>query len=204
MIVKGNKTMKLTKPTVCLILAAIALTLTVVPSMAQSTSADPKKDKERAEVRTMAEKTLQRLYKAQPLAEAAVQKAAAYAVFSNTGVKILVAGSGKGRGLAVNNKTRKETFMKMLELQAGFGVGVKKFSLVFVFDHQEAFDNFVNSGWQFGGQATAAAKTGDKGGAVAGAASVSDGIWVYQLTDKGVAVELTAKSTKFSKDDDLN
>ena len=28
----------------------------------------------------------------------------------------------------------------------------------------------------------------------------SQGVWVYQLTDKGLALEITAKSTKFSKD----
>jgi hypothetical protein len=37
-----------------------------------------------------------------------------------------------------------------------------------------------------------------------GAASVSDGIWMYQMTDKGLALEITAKGTKYSKDDDLN
>lgn len=62
----------------------------------------------------------------------------------------------------------------------------------------------MNSGWQFGGQSTAAATTGTKGGAMAGAASVSDGVWMYQLTDKGLAAEITAKSTKYSKDDNLN
>src|SRR5215831_58926 len=113
------------------------------------------------------------------------------------GVKILVAGSGNGQGIAVNNKTKKETFMKMLELQAGLGMGVKKFRVVFVFDNEKAFNNFVNSGWQFGGQSTAAAETGDKGGSMAGAVSVSDGVWMYQLTDKGLAAEITAKSTKY-------
>ena len=34
--------------------------------------------------------------------------------------------------------------------------------------------------------------------------SVSDGVWMYQLTDKGLAVEITAKSTKYYKNDDLN
>lgn len=48
------------------------------------------------------------------------------------------------------------------------------------------------------------ATTGIKGGAMAGAASVSDGVWMYQLTDKGLAAEVTAKSTKYSKDDNLN
>jgi lipid-binding SYLF domain-containing protein len=166
--------------------------------------ADNKKEKEQKEIRTMAQDTLQRLYKADPKAKCAVEGAAGYAVFSNMGVKILVAGSGKGKGIAVNNKSKHETFMKMLELQAGLGMGVKTFHVVFVFDNAKVLNGFVNSGWQFGGQSTAAAKVGDKGGAMAGAASVSDGVWMYQLTDKGLALEITAKSTKYYKDDDLN
>jgi len=49
----------------------------------------------------------------------AIATSAGYAVFSNFGMKILVAGSGSGKGLAVNSKTRVETFMKMFEVQAG-------------------------------------------------------------------------------------
>ena len=167
-------------------------------------AADPKIEKKQKEIRSMAQETLTRLYKAEPKAKSAVEGAAGYAVFSNMGVKILVAGSGSGKGIAVDHKTKHETFMKMLEVQAGLGMGVKKFSVIFVFDNERAFNSFVNSGWQFGGQATAAAKNGDKGGAMGGAASVSDGVWMYQLTDKGVALELTAKSTKYYKDVDLN
>ena len=167
-------------------------------------AADDKKAEEQKAVRKMAQDTLQRLYKAEPKAKGAVQGAAGYAVFSNTGVKILMLGSGKGEGLAVNKKSKAETFMKVVELQAGLGFGVKKFSVIFVFDNDTAFNSFVNSGWEFGGQTTAAATTGDKGGALAGAASVSPGVYMYQLTDKGVAVEITAKGTKYYKDDDLN
>ena len=166
-------------------------------------AADDKKAEEQQAVRKMAQDTLQRLYKAEPKAKGAVQGAAGYAVFSNTGVKILMLGSGKGEGIAVN-KSKQETFMKVVELQAGLGFGVKKFSVIFVFDNDTAFNNFVNSGWEFGGQTTAAATTGDKGGAMTGAASVSPGVWMYQLTDKGVALEITAKGTKYYKDDDLN
>jgi hypothetical protein len=39
---------------------------------------------------------------------------------------------------------------------------------------------------------------------VAGAVAISKDIWLYQLTDNGLAVELTAKGTKYYKDDDLN
>jgi lipid-binding SYLF domain-containing protein len=167
-------------------------------------AADSSIEKKQQDIRSMAQQTLQRLYKAEPKAKSAVTGSAGYAVFSNMGVKILVAGSGNGKGIAFNNKTKQETFMKMLELQAGLGIGVKKFSVIFVFDTEKALNGFVNSGWEFGGQATAAAKNGDKGASMEGAASVADGVWVYQLTDKGVALEITAKGTKYYKDGDLN
>jgi len=166
--------------------------------------ADTKKEKSQNEIRKMAQDTLQTLYKAEPKSKAAVKHAAGYAVFSNMGVKILLAGSGNGKGIAVNNKTKHETFMKMLQVQAGLGMGVQKFRVVFLFDNERALNSFINSGWDFGGQSTAAATTGTKGGAMSGAVSVSDGVWMYQLTDKGLAVEISATGTKYYKDDDLN
>ena len=158
----------------------------------------------RADVRKMASDTLARLYKVQPSAKRAVSSAAGYAVFSNFGMKIFFAGGGSGKGLAVDNKTKKETFMKMVEVQAGLGLGIKKFRLVWVFETQSLLNRFVNSGWEFGGQATAAAQASGQGGAFAGAMSVSPGVWLYQLTDDGLALELTAKGTKYYKDGDLN
>ena len=162
------------------------------------------KAKEQAEVRKAGQDALAALYKAQPSARKAVESAAGYAAFSNFGMKILLAGGGTGKGIAVNNKTKAMTYMKMAEVQAGLGLGVKKFQLVWVFENDPALNNFINSGWEFGGQATAAAKAGDKGGSYQGALAVSPGVWLYQLTDKGLALELTAKGTKYYKDDDLN
>lgn len=166
---------------------------------------EQKKEQERTEIRQMAQETLTRLYQAQPAAQTAVQNAYGYAVFSDTGVKILIGGSGHGQGIAIVNQNKSETFMKMLEAQAGLGFGVKKFKVIFVFDNQKAFDGFVDSGWQFGGEASAAAKTSpEKGGSMQGATSVSEGIWMYEMTDKGLSLEITAKGTKYSKDDGLN
>jgi lipid-binding SYLF domain-containing protein len=178
--------------------------LALVCALALSTAAATDKEKQQQKVRNMAQDTLQRLYKAEPRAKASIKRATGYAVFSDVGVKILFAGSDNGKGIAVNNRSKHETFMKMLELQAGLGMGVENFRVVFVFDNEKAFGNFVNSGWEFGDQATAAAKAGDKGGAMSGAVSVSDGVWMYQLTDNGLAVELSATGTKYYKDDDLN
>jgi lipid-binding SYLF domain-containing protein len=162
------------------------------------------KEEKQAEARKKAEAVLARLYKAQPSARAAVNSAAGYAVFSNSGMKILVAGGGKGQGIAVDNGTKNVVYMKMREVQAGLGMGVKKFSTIFVFETKEKLEQFVNSGWEFGGQATAAAKTKDGGGSMQGAKSVEPGVWMYQLTDKGLALELTGKGTKYSKADDMN
>jgi lipid-binding SYLF domain-containing protein len=175
----------------------LALTLPVLTYAAD-------KGKEQAEVRKAGQDALAALYKAQPSARKAVESAAGYAAFSNFGMKILVAGGGSGKGIAVNNKTKAVTYMKMAEVQAGLGFGVKKFQLVWVFENEKALNDFINSGWEFGGQATAAVKAADKGTAYQGAVSVSPGVWLYQLTDKGLALELTAKGTKYYKDGDLS
>jgi lipid-binding SYLF domain-containing protein len=162
------------------------------------------KEAQRAEVRKVAQQTLARLYRLQPAARGAIEKSAGYATFSNFGMKLLVAGGGKGEGVAVNNTTKQETFMKMIEVQAGLGFGIKKFRLVWVFETPTAFDNFVNSGWELGAQTTAAAQLSGQGAWATGAMSISPGVWLYQLTDDGLALELTAKGTKYYKDDKLN
>ena len=162
------------------------------------------KQEQQAELRKMANDTLAELYKLQPNARKNIAQAAGYAVFSNFGTKIFVVGGGTGKGIVINRKNKKETFMKMVEGQMGVGLGVKKFKQVWVFKTQKALNDFVNTGWEFGGQATAAAKSGDEGAAMAGAISVDTDIVLYQLTDAGLEAMLSAKGTKYYKDDDLN
>jgi len=167
-------------------------------------AADEKIEQKKSDIRKMANDTLEKLYKTQPSAKKAIKKAAGYAVFSNFGMKIFFAGGGTGKGIAVNNKSKKDTYMKMIEVQAGLGMGVKKFRLIWVFDNQSDLDTFINSGWELGGQGTAAAQASGEGAALAGAMSIKPGVWLYQLTDDGLALELTAKGTKYYRDDTLN
>ena len=183
------------------ILLVLSFTVIAGPSLAASKE---EIKKGQADIRKVSNETLNNLYKLQPSAKGAISKAAGYAVFSNFGMKILVAGSGTGKGIAVNNKSKKETFMKMVEVQAGLGFGIKKFRLVWVFENEKLLTDFINSGWEFGAQASASAKASDQGGGLAGALSVKPGIWIYQLTDDGLALELTGKGTKYYKDDNLN
>ena len=159
----------------------------------------------RSEIDTNTKTILAELYAADPSARSRIANAAGYAVFDNFGMKIFVAGSGNGKGIAVDNGSGKRTYMRMLELGAGLGFGIKTFRLVWIFDNDARFDRFVNQGWEWGGQTTVGASSHETGG-VAGAAAISvePGVWVYQITDEGVAAEITVKGAKYYKWDELN
>jgi len=150
----------------------------------------------------MKNEALSDLYKVRPHARAEIAAAPGYAVFSNANLNIIFASFSGGYGV-VNPKSGKQTFMKMGEAGIGLGLGVKDFRAVFIFHTQSDLERFVNSGWEFGGHADAAAKASDKGAAVGGEALV-DGITVYQLTKSGLALQATVKGTKYWKDDELN
>lgn len=162
-------------------------------------------DEQREEIREKNAQVLESLYEEIPSAQSAVENNRGYAILHNTGVKVLLFGSAHGRGLAVNNETGEEVFLRMQEGQAGLGIGVKEYALIFVFETPEAWEGFVrSSGWKASGSATAAANDGVNGGSLEGAALAADGVWVYQLTTKGLALELSIKGTRIYPDKKLN
>ena len=147
---------------------------------------------------------LKHLYKVEPKAKELIDKSVGYASFSNFGMKILIAGGGTGSGVVISKSGAKPIYMNMAEVQAGLGVGIKSFQNIFVFQTDSALNDFVNSGWTFGGQATVAAKYEKTGDAYQGSASVAPNVLMYQLTDSGLAAEITGKGTKYYKNTDLN
>jgi lipid-binding SYLF domain-containing protein len=167
-------------------------------------SAKDSPDKQREKIRKMAASTLTDLYKLQPDSKAAIQRSEGYAVFNNTGTNLFLLSTARGAGVAVNSKTKNETFMKMISVGGGLGVGVKDYRVIFVFETEPALATFMDSGWDASGQADAAAKVKESGAAYSGAANVSPGVWVYQITKNGLALQLTLQGTKYSKDKDLN
>ena len=94
----------------------------------------------------------------------------------------------------------------MVSYGAGIGIGFKKYFAVFLFEDSAAYDNFLESGWGADGQADATADTGKEGegGSVAVGMNVSRGVTLYQITDKGFAVQATVQGTKFIVSDELN
>jgi len=159
---------------------------------------------QRQEILKKSEDTLKALYQAQPKSKELIEKSVGYATFSNFGMKILIAGGGTGSGVVINRSGAKPVYMNMAEVQAGLGFGIKSFQNIFVFQTQAALNDFVNSGWTFGGQVTAAAKYENNGDAYQDATVVAPGVLMYQLTDSGLAAEITGKGTKYYKNTDLN
>ena len=159
---------------------------------------------QREEILKKNDATLRQLYRVQPNAKSLINKSVAYATFSNFGMKILIAGGGTGSGVVISRNGTKPIYMNMAEVQAGLGFGIKSFQNIFVFETEAALNDFVNSGWTFGGQVTAAAKYENNGDAYQDATIVAPGVLMYQLTDSGLAAEITGKGTKYYKNTDLN
>jgi lipid-binding SYLF domain-containing protein len=133
-----------------------------------------------------------------------IKLSAGYGVFSNVNVNLLIISAGNGFGMVVNKETGEKTYMKMALGGVGFGLGVKDFRQLMIFSTNDALNKFVNKGWEVGAHADAAAKTGDKGGAVNSAGDVSSGMEIYQVVENGLALQATVSAAKYWKDKELN
>ncbi len=160
--------------------------------------------KEQEGIREMRSEVLQDLYKEKPGAKKEVQESVAVAAFSSLGINLFLLSTARGGGIIRETKSGRETFMRMFSLGGGFGLGIKDFRVVFVFHTHSAYDDFLNSGWDFSGQADAAAKSDEKGVSEEAAATVIGGVSIYQFTEAGLVLQATLQGTKYSKDKDLN
>ena len=157
-------------------------------------------------VRDMRTSTLDELYQQAPEARTKVKNAAGYAVFTSIGSKIFVLATGNGFGIVRDNSTGQDTYMKMMEVGGGFGMGLKKYKAVFVFNDRAAMRTFLESGWEVGAEADAGAKAGDTGAGIGahGTSGELAGLEVYEFTDAGVSLSATATAAKYLRDDELN
>jgi lipid-binding SYLF domain-containing protein len=181
---------------------ALALLLfaagTTAPALAKTVQ------EQREKIREQSREVLELLYEAQPDARRSIAQSKGYATFSKWGVTLGPVGGGIGGGLAVALPSRRETFMRFVEGSASLGLGVKKYALVFVFETDKARVNFVEKGWTAGAQATAAAKSSTAGAAFDGAVSVAPGVWLYQITEAGLAAEIALKGARYYPNKKLN
>ena len=126
-------------------------------------------------------------------------KAYGWAAFDNLKIAIGWSGGG-GNGVAVNKKDGSRTYMKMGTVGIGLGLGVQKYQVVFFFQDEKTFRNFVDKGWQADATAQAAAGTAGAGAQT----GFVNGIAIYQLTDKGLMASADIAGTKYWKNKKLN
>lgn len=155
--------------------------------------------------RARAHETLNRLYREKPNARAAIEGATGFAVFNAIGTRLTIAGTGRGKGVAFDNRDGKVFYMRVGEISLGLGPSIKSIDLILLFKDRAAFDQFLVHGWNFQGGSVAAAKAGEFGGALEGAWEISPGVYAFQMTQSGLALEfLTIKTMRFYPDNGLN
>ncbi|WP_114652666.1 YSC84-related protein [Polynucleobacter necessarius] len=193
----------LTTPIFTLVLSVFCLNNSAFAQFSNPFGPQKTVTQQREDILKTSTDTLKALYQAQPKAKEVIEKSVGYATFNNFGMKILIAGGGSGSGVVIQ-KNSKPIYMDMIQVQAGLGIGITSFQNIFVFQTKAAINDFVSSGWTFGGQATAAAKYESNGGAYQNAAVVAPGVLMHQLTDSGLAADITGKGAKYYQNTDLN
>jgi lipid-binding SYLF domain-containing protein len=182
------------------LMTASALMLSLA---AGSAFAQDDKAKKQGEINKVTQASLDKFYKADAKLKDAVAKSPGYAVFTTYGISFIIGGAG-GKGVAVDSKTKKVTYMEMAQASAGMQVGVAESETLIVFKTPAALQNFIDKGWEATG--TGAVQAGAAGKSVGGAGGeqmISDAS-TYTLTKNGLQAGVAVAGTKFWKDKDLN
>ena len=180
------------------VLAAVLLLATLGAKEGKDDAKQEDAAEKRAKIDTVAQEALDQLFAADPEAKALYDKSYGWAVFDNLKVAFLVSG-GAGSGVAVE-KDGKRTYMKMGTGGVGLGLGGQKYQVIFLFENAQVFQGFVDKGWKAETGARAAAGTE---GANVGA-TFTDGIAIYQITEKGLMASADISGTKYWKNEKLN
>lgn len=185
----------------CVVFVAIIVGLPATPAQAEETSdwKGLKKDAKRAKLDEMADEALNELFARTDKAKELFDQSYGWAVFDNMKIAFGFSGGG-GNGVAVNKGTDIRTYMKMGTVGVGFGLGGKKYQIVFLFQDQKTFTSFVEKGWQ--ADATAQAVAGTAGAEVQ--SGFSNGLAIYVLSDKGLMASADIAGTKYWKNKKLN
>src|SRR4029079_7539854 len=110
-------------------------------------------EKKRATLRKLRDDAPPAFYETKPGIKAEVEGAVGYAVFDGSQVNLVLFVGGLGGGILVDNKTGKETFMKMTRVGTGPGVGYKAFRQLMVFKDRSLFETFQTVGADVGASA---------------------------------------------------
>ena len=182
-----------------ILVAAIAAPAGAMVALAQEDWESMEHEAKRMKINETAKTSLNEVFDNNPKAKELWEEAYGWAAFDNLKLAFGFSGGG-GNGVAINKKTDHHTYMKMGTVGVGLGLGAKKYQVIFLFQDEQTFNNFVEKGWQADAGATAVAG-GTGAGVVTG---FVNGMAVYQITDKGLMAAADIAGTKYWKNDKLN
>mgnify|MGYP001818625570 CR=1 FL=1 len=158
-----------------------------------------KAEAKRAKIDEMAQWSLEKVLAGKTKAEPLFDSSYGWAAFDNLKIAFGISGGG-GNGVAVNKSSGERTYMKMGTGGIGFGLGGQKYQVIFLFQDEKTFHNFVEKGWKADASAQAAAGT-DGANATTG---FVNGVAVWQITEKGLMASADITGTKYWKNKKLN
>lgn len=158
-----------------------------------------KAERKKESIDAMSQETLDRLFATDQHAKTLFDMSFGYAIFDNLKITFGLSGGG-GKGVAVVKETGQRIYMKMGTGGIGIGLGGQRSRIVFLFEDQSTFEDFVYHGWQ--GDASANAVAGTRGeNAIT---SFTQGMVMYQLTESGLMLKADVAGTKYWVDKKLN
>ncbi|MEX2016799.1 MAG: YSC84-related protein [Candidatus Hydrogenedentales bacterium] len=187
-----------------LALALAAALLMPFAAMAQQDREEAAEDRrdymeEKQEIDTMVEDAMARLHEEVPEAKKLYDQAYGYAMFGVLKFALGVTGGGGG-GVAVVKDSGERIYMNMGTGGLGLEIGGHKYNVLFLFEDEETFNDFVYNGWT--AEASAEAVAGTEG--VSAATSFKDGVAVYQFGEKGLIAGADVSGSKFWIDRELS
>ena len=166
---------------------------------AKSLTEETPPDEIRAEIDAMEKETVANLLGLSASAKEQFNRSYGYAVFDSRKFSFLIT-TEYGPGVAVNRSNEKRIYMKMASGGVNVGLGGEFYQVVFLFENNSAFNQFVTDGHQVGSEATATAGEDSARTEV----KFVNGIAMYKLNSKGLKLTLDITGTKFWQDEDLN
>ncbi len=153
----------------------------------------------RREIDAVAESTLSKVMSTSPGAKQLFERSYGYAVFDSRKASFLIT-TGRGVGVAIRKSDGKKTYMHVASAGVNVGAGLQFYQGLFLFETEDAFNRFINTGWQ--ADATAGATLGKA--SLEAQAKFTNGMAYYQLSETGVMLDADITGTKYWKSKELN
>jgi lipid-binding SYLF domain-containing protein len=153
----------------------------------------------RREVDAVAESTLSKILASHAGAKQLFDKSYGYAVFDSRKASFLIT-TGGGVGVAIRKSDGKKTYMRVASAGVNVGAGLQFYQGLFLFETEDAFNRFVNQGWE--ADATAGATLGKA--SLEAQAKFTNGMAYYQISETGIMLDANLIGTKYWKSEELN